>query len=292
VDRSKDGPDPVVIAVAQLAITVGEPEANRKAAAGAVAEAAATGAQLVVLPELSDSGYVFGDVAVQAAAEARGLASPAADSVTLRHWRSLADTHQLVIAGGFCELGADGRLYNSAAIVDASGARAVYRKAHLWDAEKLVFTPGDAAPPVVDFAFGRVALMICYDLEFPEWVRLAALAGADVIAAPVNWPAYSWPARERPAEVVKAQAAAATNGVFVAVADRCQTERGVSWISGSVIVGPDGYPLDGPVLADRPALLTAACDLTRARDKRLAGDNDLLADRRPDLYQKVFRHLG
>jgi len=287
VDRSQDNPDLTVIAVAQLAVTVGEPEANRQAAAGAVAEAAAAGARLVVLPELCDSGYVFGDVAVQAAAEALGLASPAADSVTLRHWRTLADTHQLVIVGGFCELGADGRLYNSAAVVDASGTRAVYRKVHLWDAEKLVFTPGDAPPPVVDLAFGRIALMICYDLEFPEWVRLAALDGADVIAAPVNWPAVSWPAGERPAEVIKAQAAAATNGVFVAVADRCQIERGVSWISGSVIVGPDGYPLAGPVLADRPAVLTAACDLTRARDKRLAGDNDLLGDRRPDLYAGV-----
>ena len=287
MDKSQDRPGPVVIAVAQLAITVGEPEANRQAAAVAVAEAAAAGARLVVLPELSDSGYVFGDVAVQAAAEALGLASHAADSVTLRHWRSLADAHQLVIVGGFCELGADGRLYNSAAVVDASGTRAVYRKVHLWDSEKLVFTPGDAPPPVVDLPFGRVALMICYDLEFPEWVRLAALDGADMIAAPVNWPAYSWPAGERPAEVIKAQAAAATNGVFVAVADRCQIERGVSWISGSVIAGPDGYPLDGPVLADRPAVLTASCDLTRARDKRLAGDNDLLADRRPDLYAGV-----
>jgi predicted amidohydrolase len=287
VDRSQDGPGPVVIAVAQLAIAVGEPEVNRKAAAAAVAEAAAAGARLVVLPELSDSGYVFGDVAVQAAAEALGLASHAADSVTLRHWRSLAVAHQLVIVGGFCELGADGRLYNSAAVVDASGTLAVYRKAHLWDKEKLVFTPGDGPPPVVDLAFGRVGLMICYDLEFPEWVRLAALDGADVIAAPVNWPGYSWPAGERPAEVIKAQAAAATNGLFVAVADRCQIERGVSWISGSVIVGPDGYPLDGPVLADRPAVLTAACDLTRARDKRLPGANDLLADRRPDLYAGV-----
>ena len=292
MDRSQDGPGLTVIAVAQLAITVGEPEVNRRAAASAVAEAAAAGARLVVLPELCDSGYVFGNVARQAAAEALSLASPAADSVTLRHWRSLAGAHQLVIVGGFCELGADGRLYNSAAVVDASGTRAVYRKAHLWDSEKLVFTPGDAPPPVVDLAFGRIALMICYDLECPEWVRLAALDGADVIAAPVNWPAVSWPTGERPTEVIKAQAAAPTNGVFVAVADRCQTERGVSWISGSVIVGPDGYPLVGPVLADRPAVLTAACDLFRARDKALAGDNDLLADRRPDLYQKVFRHLG
>jgi predicted amidohydrolase len=85
--------------------------------------------------------------------------------------------------------------------------------------------------------------------------------------------------------VIKAQAAAATNGIFVAVADRCQVERGVSWISGSVIVAPDGYPLAGPVLADHPAVLTATCELPRARDKKLAGDNDLLADRRPELYK-------
>jgi 2,6-dihydroxypseudooxynicotine hydrolase len=276
-----------VIAVAQLAIAVGEPDANRQPAADAVAEASAAGARLVVLPELCDSGYVFGDATRSASAEARGLASPAGDSATLRQWRSLAAAHQLVIVGGFCELGADGRLYNSAALVDASGARAVYRKAHLWDKEKLVFTPGDAQPPVVDTELGRVAVMICYDLEFPEWVRLAVLDGADLIAAPVNWPALPSPPGERPAEVIKAQAAAATNGVFVAVADRCRTERGVSWISGSLIVGPDGYPLAGPVLADRPAVLTAACDLPRARDKRVAGDNDLLADRRPELYTWV-----
>jgi predicted amidohydrolase/dienelactone hydrolase len=284
--------DHTVIAVAQLAIAIGEPDANRKAAAAAVAEAAAAGARLVVLPELCDSGYVFGDDARRASAEAGALAAPADDSVTLRQWHALAAEHQLVIVGGFCERGAGGRLYNSAAVVDASGTRAIYRKAHLWDKEKLVFTPGDAPPPVVDLGFGRVGVMICYDLEFPEWVRLAALDGADLIAAPVNWPAAARPAGERPAEVVKALADAATNGVFVAVADRCQAERGVSWISGSLIVGPDGYPLAGPVLEDRAAVLTATCDLQKARDKSLDGDNDLLADRRPGLYTQHKPEAG
>ena len=87
--------------------------------------------------------------------------------------------------------------------------------------------------------------------------------------------------------MIKAQAAAATNGMFVAVADRSGTERGVDWISGSVIVDSGGYPLAGPVLADRAVVLTARCDLMRARDKGLDGDNDLLADRRPALYQWV-----
>jgi predicted amidohydrolase len=282
--------DPTKIAVAQLAIAVAEPDANRQAAADAIAEAAAAGARLVVLPELCDSGYVFDPA--DPAAEARGLAAPAADNPTLRQWHALAVQHGLVIVGGFCELGDDGLVYNSAALVDASGTRAVYRKAHLWDKEKLVFTPGDAAPPVVDTEAGRVAVMVCYDLEFPEWTRQAALDGADLIAAPVNWPGYRWPEGERPAEVVKAQAAAASNGVFVAVCDRCRTERGVSWISGSLIASPEGYTLAGPVLADRPVVLTADCDLPRARNKRVSENNDLLADRRPELYAGIQKPLS
>jgi predicted amidohydrolase len=275
----------VVVAVAQLALTVGELDANRQAARMAVAQSAAAGARLVVLPELSDSGYVFAD-----AAEARSLASPAASGGTLREWRSLAARHNLAIAGGFCELGPDGRLYNSAAIVDASGTRAVYRKAHLWDTEKKIFTPGDDAPPVVDLPFGNVGLMICYDLEFPEWVRLAALSGADLIAAPVNWPASASPPPpgERSGEVVSAQAAAWSNGVFIAVADRCKAERGVDWVGGSVIVQRGGYPAAGPVCADRPAVLTAAIELRLARDKRNSELNDLFADRRPDLYARLW----
>jgi len=271
-----------LIAAAQFAPVLGDTAANRDATARAVREAAAAGAALIVLPELSDSGYVF-----TGPDEARGLATPADRSPTLAQWQQLAAEHACAIVGGFCELGQDGLLYNSAALVDASGTRAHYRKAHLWDREKLIFTPGAAAPPVVDLPFGRVAVMICYDLEFPEWVRLTALDGADLIAAPVNWPAAPCPAGERPAEVIKAQADAATNGVYVVVADRCGTERGVDWISGSVIVGPDGYPLAGPVLADHPEVLVADCDLAATRDKRINEHNDLLGDRRPGLYPRV-----
>jgi predicted amidohydrolase len=243
-----------VVAAVQLELAVGDWDSNRLAMVDAVRRAADAGAKLVVLPELADSGYVFAS-----SAEARSLAHVAGDAPSLVMWTALAASYDLVIAGGFCGLGADGRLYNSAALVDASGPRAVYRKAHLWDTEKSVFTPGSSPPPVVEFGFGRVGLMICYDLEFPEWVRLAAIEGADLLAVPVNWPrpASGWPAGERPAEVVKAQAAAATNGIFVAVADRCGTERGVDWVSGSIIAGPGGYPLAGPSLSGGPDLLTA-----------------------------------
>jgi predicted amidohydrolase len=273
-----------VVAVAQLAVTVGQPDANREAARAAVAEAACAGARLVVLPELSDSGYMLAT-----AGEARSLASPTASSVTLREWRSLAAAHNLAIAGGFCELGTDGKLYNSAAIVDASGTRAVYRKVHLWDGEKKIFTPGDDAPAVVELPFGNVGLMICYDLEFPEWVRLAALSGADLIAVPVAWSASGSvpPPGERSGEVVSAQAAASANGVFIAVADQCGTERGMDWLGGSVIVRRSGYPAAGPVCENRTAVLTAILDLRTARDKRISELNDLFTDRRPELYARL-----
>ena len=273
-----------VIAVCQLALSVGDVARNRAAAAAAVAEAAEHGADLVVLPELCDTGYVF-----SGAEEARALAAPAADSPTLRHWRALSVQYATTIVAGFCELGDDGRLYNSAAVVSGDEIRTVYRKAHLWDAENLIFTPGDEPPPVVDLPFGRVGLMICYDLEFPEWVRLAALGGADVITAPVNWPASAVPAGERPSDVVRVQAEASMNRVFIAVADRCRAERGVSWVGGTVIVSPDGYPLAGPVTADHPAVLAAPCDLAQARDKHLSAHNDVLTDRRPTLYGPVAK---
>jgi 5-aminopentanamidase len=271
-----------VVAACQIGLAVGEVAANRAAAAAVIGEAARRGAELVVLPELCDSGYVF-----TGEAEARALAAPATDSPTLREWQDLAGRYATTIAGGFCELGDDGLVYNSAAVVGRDGVLAVYRKAHLWDAEKLVFTPGDAPPPVVGLPFGRVGLMICYDLEFPEWVRLPALAGADLIAAPVNWPAMPVPAGERPCDVVRVQADACVNGVFVAVADRCRAERGVSWVGGSVIVGPDGYPLAGPATADSQVVLVADCELARARNKQVSTHNDVLADRRPPLYRQV-----
>ena len=105
-----------VVAACQLGLAVGEGEANLAAAAAAIAAAAGHGAELVVLPELCDSGYVF-----TGEAEARALASPADGSPTLREWQALAARYGLTIVGGFCELGEEGLVYNSAAVVGPDG---------------------------------------------------------------------------------------------------------------------------------------------------------------------------
>jgi 5-aminopentanamidase len=269
----------VAVACCQLAPQIGDLEGNRARAHAAVEAAARDGARVVVLPELCNSGYVFAD-----AEEARRLAEPA-DGPTVSGWAALARAHDLVVVGGLCELDCDGEVRNSAVLVDGrESVRAVYRKAHLWDREGLVFTPGSDGPPVVDTGAGRIGVMVCYDLEFPEWVRLAALGGAELVCAPVNWPAVPRPPGERSGEVVRAQAAAATNRIFIAACDRIGAERGVDWIGGSVIVDCDGFPLAGPAHSGEELTLTARCRLADARDKRLNERNDVLADRRPELY--------
>ncbi len=228
-----------------------------------------------MLPELCVSGYAFDGIA-----EAVSCAEPV-DGPTVTGWRALATRHSIVIVGGFCELGEVDDAYNSAAIVDGDGVRAIYRKTHLWDREEQIFAPGAAPPPVVDTAIGRVGVAICYDAFFPEIMRSLALAGADVIAVPMNSP-VGGPALEPPIEVVLATAAAHVNRVFVAQADRAGTERGIDWAEASVIVDPDGARLTADCAG--AGLLCARCALTDARDKSLGERNDVLADRRPELY--------
>jgi 5-aminopentanamidase len=271
----------VTVASCQLAPVVGDAEGNRRRTREAVEAAAARGADVVVLPELAASGYVFRD-----AAELLATAEPL-DGPAVRAWAELAARLNLVIVAGLAELGDDGRAYNSAVMVDATGPRASYRKVHLWDGEKTWgFTPGSAPPPVVDTPHGRIGMMVCYDLEFPEWVRTVALQGAELLCGPVNWPLYPRPEGERPGEIVRMQANAAVNRMFVAVADRTGTERGQEWLGGSAILDADGFPRTPPVLGQE-AVITAVLDLSEARDKAISAHNDVHADRRPELYAPV-----
>lgn len=264
------------VACAQLAPIFGDVDGNRTRAAEAVETAARTGADIVVLPELCTTGYAFADES-----EARELGEPA-DGPTLAQWRALAAAHGLVIVGGFCELDAEGTPRNSALIVDQDGTSRVYRKTHLWDREQLIFVAGTEPPPAIDTSAGRLGIAICYDAFFPEVMRALALAGADVIAVPMNSPVIESPTEPLTAEVVLALASAQVNRVFVAQADRDGSERGIRWANASAICDPDGRLLAGPVTG--PALLTAACDLERARDKALGARNHVIADRRPNLY--------
>jgi predicted amidohydrolase len=267
----------VRIACRQIAPVVGHLEGNRRLARAAVREAVDAGAKLIVLPELCTSGYVF-----ESREEALTLAQPAHGGA-LAEWSEEARRGGAIVVGGFCELGDDGELYNSAAVVDGDGVLAVYRKLHLWDREKLVFRPGDDAPPVVDTPVGRIGVIICYDISFPEIVRGVAMRGADVIAVPTNNPAFPAVEGQEPQEMTWARAQASFNRVFVAFCDRAGTERGVRFVGASTITDEQGWMLTPSSLGE-PALLMADCDLAVARDKSWGERNDVFGDRRPELY--------
>ncbi|HEX2045466.1 MAG TPA: nitrilase-related carbon-nitrogen hydrolase [Gaiellaceae bacterium] len=269
----------VRVACVQVAPVVGDLASNRRLTREAVREAVGAGARLVVLPELSTSGYVF-----ESPEEARACAEPA-DGPSLAGWSEEAARGGAVVVGGFCELGEYGRLYNAAAVVDGGGVLGVYRKIHLWDRERLFFEPGSECAPVLDTAVGRVGVGICYDLNFPEVARGLALAGADVVVLPSNLPRFPRPEGERPIEVTLAMATAHLNHVFVALCDRCGPERGVEWVGGSVVCDEWGWILAGPPPGFGPGLVVADCEFGRARDKAWNERNDVFGDRRPDLYR-------
>ena len=262
------------IACAQLAPALGAVRANLEMSAAAVAEAVGAGADIVVLPELVTSGYLFAD-----ADEARAAALPA-DPASFTPWLDAAG--DAVVIAGFCEAGADGALYNTAAVIEGGALVATYRKTHLWDREKLIVTPGDRLPPVLATRHGAIALMVCYDLEFGEVTRRVAVDGAELIAAPVNWPPVARPDGERCGELITAMSAARTNHIAVAVSDRTGTERGATFAESTAIVSADGWVVaeTGPGVG----MAVAEVDLRASRDKRLAEYVDLLADRRLDLY--------
>lgn len=272
----------VRVSCVQLAPDIAHGRANEPVATAAIEAAFRDGAQIVVLPELATSGYVF-----ESTAEARSLALDARADL-FESWRLAASRVDGVVIAGFPESGADGTVYNSAVLVDSDGVRAVYRKTHLWDEEKNWFAPGGSAPPVVETRFGRIGLLICYDLEFPEMARSLAIRGADLIAVPTNWPVSRRPESERPPEMIDASSAARLNGVFVACCDRSGVERGVVWTGGSCIIDTDGW-----FVAELPqrdtGVISAELPLGRSRDKTLNAHNDLLGDRRPDLYGELVK---
>ncbi|TRW83308.1 hydrolase [Mycolicibacterium sp. 018/SC-01/001] len=262
------------IACCQLDPEIGDLDGNAERIAAAIADARAAGADIIVLPELVTSGYMLdGD------AEARSVAM-GRDDPRFAKWAAAAQDS--LVALGFCELGADGVLYNSAAVLQGGGLSAVYRKTHLWDREKLIFTPGRELPPIVRTRHGAVAVMLCYDLEFAELTRRVVVDGADLIVAPVNWPLFPRPDGEHPGEVITAMSTARTNHVAVAVCDRAGVERGQHWTEGTAIVSADGW-----VVAEAgpgEAVAAADIDLSLSRNKMLTEYVHLLDDRRLDLY--------
>ena len=274
----------IVIAGIQLDVAFNDTARNLRNMVHFLDEAHSQGARLVVFPECALSGYVFED---------RESACRAAQTIPGPATQVIADAcRRLDLYAVFGQLELDGRsgeaaLYNSAALCGPEGLIGAYRKTHLPFLGVDRFTKHGSEPyRVFDTEIGRLGLLICYDLRFPEPSRCLALLGADIIILPTNWPegADASPDYTAPARAVE-------NRVFVVAVNRAGSEGGVPFIGKSQIIEPSGKRLAFAQTTGQ-AVITAKINPAAARQKRLAikpgvFEIDTVGDRRPELYRAL-----
>lgn len=268
------GPDAgLVVGVWQADGPLRDVPAALEALAAAAAAAAAQDVRLLVCPELTLTGYDIGPYARELAEPAGG---PMAQAVA-----ALAVRHGLAIAWSWPELDGD-VVHISAELVDRDGTvLARHRKAHLYGPdEAAAYVPGDGHPVVAELDGLRVGLLVCYDIEFPEQVRIVALAGADLLACPT--------ALMEPYETVSSllvRARAYENQIAIAYANRAGTENELTYCGSSCVVGADGADLARA--GTTAALVVGTVTPGALADARRA--NTHLADRRPEVYGGLHR---
>ena len=278
----------VRVAVVQFDPQVGiqHSQANLEHSLELAREAAINGANFIVLPELANTGYLFGT-----RQEAFLHAELIPEGPSMQAWLDFARKHQVYLAAGLAER--DGvQLFDSAVLVGPGGFIGKYRKAHLWNREKLWFTPGNLGFPVFDTPIGRIGLLICWDIWFPEVPRLLSLQGADIICSLNNWIWTPPPLFDDSGKCMASyltMTAAHANNVFIAAANRIGEEQGERYLGCSLITGTNGWPIGKVASADEQTILYADIDLTSARSAPIWNSlNDLHRDRRVDVYESML----
>lgn len=249
--------------------------------------AMASGANIVVLPELVVSGYVVDPAAVPSVAEP-------IDGPSVAAFSKVAAAHGGLIAFGLAEL-ADGEYFNSVVLVDGSGPVLHYRKLHLFDQEKTAYTPGNLGLPVADTEFGHIGICICYDLRFVEVLRILSLEGADVVLAPAAWvTGFDAPGQDRrdTRHVESVIAQANLNQVAVVAVSQVTPDptAAPATLGGSVACDAFGRVITGPLSRTEPSAAIADIDIAETRAARVR--SDLIRpreDRRTDLYAVTYR---
>lgn len=255
------------VAAAQIRPRLGDIEYNRRRMTDFVRKAAELEVDLLVFPELANSGYNF---------PSREFALKCAESLdgeTVRIMSALAREYSMYIVFGLCEREGE-RLFNSAVLVGPEGLIGVYRKVHLFMREKEIFERGREFR-VFTTPIARIGLMICFDWLFPEAARTLALRGAEVIAHPANLVLPYCP-RAMPIRALE-------NRVYTVTANRVGYERGLRFIGLSLICAPTGDVL-AQASSSHEELIYADIDPAVARDKRITEMNDIFKDRVPEAY--------
>ncbi len=247
---------------------LGDLEKNRKKIGQLLEKAYEQEIDIVVLPELSNSGYNFAS-----RDDALNTSEPIPDGETTKLCEKLAMEYHMHIVVGINEKEGNS-LYNSAVLVGPNGYIGKYRKVHLFMREKEIFKRGDKFY-VYDTPKAKIGIMICFDWIFPEAARSLMLQGAELIAHPVNLVLPYWqnvcPLR------------ALENRIYIVSANRIGIEGDLSFTGQSIIVNPRGEII-ARASRTHEEIIYADIDLNLARNKNITPMNNLVKDRIPSSY--------
>ncbi len=269
------------VACVQMDVKYADREGNTQRIIDSIHALRAQGVDIAVFPECSIGGYC---VAERAACQNIAIDR---SSPLLGQIQSAADETDMIVILGFAESAGD-EYRNTAAILTPHEEARFYVKTHLPELGYDHFVqPGDELP-VFETKFGKIGVLICFDVRFPEAARILALEGALAIFLPTNWPKGADISSD-----VLALARAAENKVYVATCNRVGTENGFEFIGKSKIIDPMGRVLQGA--GNEEAVLLADMDFTVSQDKRnvtIPGKHEttVFESRRPELYAHLLSH--
>ena len=237
-----------------------------------------TDAELIVLPELALTGYLFGS-----REEVLGLAEEVHRSESVARLTELCRHGRFHIVTGFAERSGIS-CYNSALLIGPEGVLHTYRKLHLFNEEKHLFNPGDIPLSVQTVGQARIGIMVCFDWIFPEVSRILALQGADIICHPSNL-VLGYCQQTMLSRSLE-------NHVYAVTANRFGFDRrphgSLRFTGRSQIAAPNG-DIIRRAPGQREEVFITDLDIRLARQKKITPLNDVIFDRRPVFYDQLCR---
>ncbi len=256
----------------QFEAKLGQQDANIQRLTSLLKDAADS--NLIVIPELANSGYNF-----RSKEEAFSFSEEIHRSVYIDFLCMKAREHNLFIVSGINEREGN-KLYNSAVLVGPTGLIGKYRKIHLFFNEFDIFEPGNLGLPVFDIGICKTGILICFDWIFPEVWRILALKGADVICHPSNL-VLPYAQQAVPVQGM-------LNRTFTVTSNRIGTEKNLTFTGKSIIADPLGKTLL-TASSDKEEVGFVEFDLSMARNKMITPRNHLFDDRIPRLYSDLIK---
>ena len=259
-------------AAVQTMAKLGDVEYNLDLSERHIMEAVKQGANVVVLPECMNSGYLF-DSPEHARKLAESLDGPFVSGLA-----AICQREGIYIASGITEWDAEQeKIFNSGVLLNGSGEIILhYQKQFLATHDQRWFDVGQKGCPVVDTELGRIGLLICFDARMPEIARCLALKGAEVLLDMANFFALDQAEMWGPARAYE-------NGIWLVAATKAGYERSIYYPGGSMIVDPRGQ-VRARLAEDTHGVIVEDIFPEEARNKSIYGRNDRFEDRRPDAY--------